>query len=128
MVDDELRAIERRARDTGAVADEAALLSARVRAGQLSRDELRLRAYLREPAARLAFGGEEPRPARREPGGALAAALERHARAGGAAVHHLFAPPGDPESVHAHEVIARETARFFAMRGIGESNLQALAG
>lgn len=60
MSDQELRELERRARESEDPADEAALLTARLRAGLLEPTLLRARAYLGDPAARLALGPERP--------------------------------------------------------------------
>lgn len=51
MSDAKLRELERRWQETGDVADEAALLAARARAGDLELDRLRLAAYLGHPGA-----------------------------------------------------------------------------
>jgi hypothetical protein len=54
-----LRALERRWRESGSVADEAAWLTARSRAGDLAREHLELAAYCGHAAARQAVGEEE---------------------------------------------------------------------
>jgi hypothetical protein len=51
MADDRLRELERTFRRTGAVADEAVWLRARVQAGELTEGRLRLLAHLGHPAA-----------------------------------------------------------------------------
>lgn len=58
MSDQDLRALERRARATGHVDDAAAHLRARVRRGDLSPERLNLAAYAGDPAARAALGRE----------------------------------------------------------------------
>lgn len=60
MADSRLRDLERRFRETGAVADEGAYLAERVRAGDLDRDRLVLAAYCEHPAAREALGSAAP--------------------------------------------------------------------
>lgn len=55
MTDARLRDAERRWRETGALADEAAWLRERVRAGALDDERLRLAAYVGHAAARLAL-------------------------------------------------------------------------
>jgi len=55
--DAELRELEQRYQASGALEDEAALLRARLQAGQLSELELRLDAYRGDPAARAALEG-----------------------------------------------------------------------
>lgn len=60
MADDDIRELERRFRASGAVDDEQAWLRARVRAGSLSRERVRLAASLGCPAAASALG--EPVP------------------------------------------------------------------
>lgn len=52
--DERLRAAERRALASGSVADEAALLTERLRAGSLTRERLELAAYCGHEAARVA--------------------------------------------------------------------------
>lgn len=112
MADEALREQERRARASGADADAAAALVAAVRAGQLTRAALRLRAFTGDAAAALAVEGDvEPR--RVEPAPAVAAALASFEGAGGALRHHLFEPPGAPDDPAAHELVARLTARVF---------------
>lgn len=56
MRDDELRALER-ADLTGDLEERAALLGRLVRAGQVPRDELKLRAWVGDPAAQAAWSG-----------------------------------------------------------------------
>ena len=56
MTDDRLRELERRFQATGAPEDEGAWLRAQMRAGLISEKELRLRAYEKDEAARLALG------------------------------------------------------------------------
>ena len=56
MSDDELRALERRFLETGALEDEANWLRAQLAAGRVSENALRLRAYDEDAAARLALG------------------------------------------------------------------------
>ena len=56
MGDEELRALERRWRETGAVEDEARWHLARVRAGALPQARLELAAALGVPGARVALG------------------------------------------------------------------------
>lgn len=65
MADHELRARERRWRESGASRDEAAFLLARVRAGVLAADQLALAAFLGHEPAREALGAAAP-PAPRE--------------------------------------------------------------
>lgn len=60
MADSDLRTLERRFRETGAVEDEAAWLRARVRAGTLDPDRLDLAAWLDHPGARAALGKQAP--------------------------------------------------------------------
>jgi hypothetical protein len=62
VADDRLRELERRWQQTGLVDDEAAFLSAAVRAGELTQDRADLAAYARHPAALRAFGptGRDP--------------------------------------------------------------------
>lgn len=60
MSDQEVRELERRARESGEPADQAALLLAQQRAGLLEPTRLRAQAYLGDPAARLALGPERP--------------------------------------------------------------------
>jgi len=54
MADDRLRLLERRWQESGSVEDEAALLGARVRAGELKRERLEFAALLGHPAAGVA--------------------------------------------------------------------------
>ena len=54
-----LKDLERRWTETGTVEDEAAWLRARVQAGQLERERLRLAAYCRHSASQAALGAEE---------------------------------------------------------------------
>lgn len=56
MADEALRAAERRARETGELADAARLLLERVRCGDLQAGALSLAAYLGDPAAGAALG------------------------------------------------------------------------
>jgi len=56
MSDERLRELERRWRESGAVADEAAWLAERVRVGEPSRERVELAAYLEHPAARVIEG------------------------------------------------------------------------
>jgi len=56
MADDRLRQLERRFRESGAVEDEAAWLRARVRAGELPEERLRLAARMGQAAAAAALG------------------------------------------------------------------------
>ncbi|MGE0707023.1 MAG: hypothetical protein AB7N76_02470 [Planctomycetota bacterium] len=56
MSDESLRRLERRWQETGAVDDEAALLTERARVGALDPERLRLAAYCGHPAAVLALG------------------------------------------------------------------------
>lgn len=56
-MDADLRALERRARATGHVEDQAALLRVRVRSGDLAQERLELAAYCGDKAAILAAGG-----------------------------------------------------------------------
>lgn len=60
MADDRLRELERRTRACGTPADEAALLTERLRAGALSRDQLQLAATLGHAGAGLVLGGAPP--------------------------------------------------------------------
>lgn len=60
MSDQRLRELERRFEVTRDVADEAALLAARLRAGALARERLELAAYLGHAAARSALGDAAP--------------------------------------------------------------------
>jgi len=76
------RALERRFQDSGAVADAAALLRERVRAGELSEARARLAAALGEPAAR------ELEPDARDPAAALADADREAQLRGLVAVAH----------------------------------------
>lgn len=57
MSDVRLRELERRRAGTGTVADEAALLRERLRAGRLDRARLEAAACLGDPAAQAALGG-----------------------------------------------------------------------
>lgn len=109
MADEQLRALERRFSETGAVEDEAALLAARLRAGLEAPVEVRLRAYLGEPAARQVLG-RPPEPPSVSPSRSLAKALERYVAAGGVIEHLLFAPD-DLSGRAGHELVARETVR-----------------
>src|SRR5581483_5364002 len=61
MSDTELRALERRWRETGALEDEVALLQARRRSGELTTERLELAAYLGSAAAPRILG-REPTP------------------------------------------------------------------
>lgn len=109
MADAELRQLEARWRASRAVADEAAWLAACLRAGATNPAAVRLRAFLGDPAARLALGqGWAPVPLELPP--AVDAALDRLCDAGGVIEHALFEPPGDPEDPAAHELVARATA------------------
>ena len=58
MSDERLRELERRWKETGSVEDEAAWLSERVRAGELTEERLRLAAALGQPAAVAASGSD----------------------------------------------------------------------
>jgi hypothetical protein len=58
--DDRLRALERRFRETGAVADEAAWLGERVRAGALARERVAIAGWCGHAAAALAADGGLP--------------------------------------------------------------------
>jgi hypothetical protein len=58
MADEELRALERRWRSTGAVDDETAFLAAKLRAGLFDEQRLRLAAFVGDPAAALVAGCE----------------------------------------------------------------------
>lgn len=60
MTDQNLRDLARRAEATGSIEDEAALLLARVRAGDLAPDQLTLAAYCGHEAARRLLGEEAP--------------------------------------------------------------------
>jgi hypothetical protein len=60
--DERLRQLERRFRETGTDEDGAAWLGARLRAGELSEDQLRLAAHLGHGPARMAIGAEEAPP------------------------------------------------------------------
>jgi hypothetical protein len=60
MSDEQLRELERRWRETGAVEDEARFLAERARAGRLSRDKLELAAYLGHRAALSAIERTNP--------------------------------------------------------------------
>ena len=60
MSDQRLRELERRWRENGTDADQAAWLLERVRAGLLTDDRLALAAYADHPAARLALEGQPP--------------------------------------------------------------------
>lgn len=60
MADDQLRALERRFRETDAVEDGAAWLLAGLRAGARTVEQLRLAAYLGYAAARRALGADAP--------------------------------------------------------------------
>lgn len=62
MTDDALRALERRWRATGAVEDEAAWLSARLRAGGLAEARLRAAARLGHRAAQVALADDTEEP------------------------------------------------------------------
>lgn len=78
-MDDHLRELERRARETGAPADEGAWLTERVRAGLLGRERLELAAFCAHPGACAALGVAPPLPVR-DPGALeawSAALLER---------------------------------------------------
>lgn len=115
MSDEALRELERRWRASGAVADEAAWLVARLRVGAPgppTAATLRLRALLGDPAARLALGEEAP-SVKAVPTPAVEDALERLSDAHGVLEHHLFEPPGPPDDEAAHELVARATALFF---------------
>ncbi|MCO5170407.1 MAG: hypothetical protein M9894_29065 [Planctomycetes bacterium] len=59
-MDEQVRALERRWRATGAMADEARYLEAQARASALDERALRLAAHLRHPAARVALGLAAP--------------------------------------------------------------------
>jgi hypothetical protein len=61
VADERLRELERRWRETGAPADEAALLLERVRAGTLKQERLELASWCGHAAATLATGIELPR-------------------------------------------------------------------
>lgn len=56
MADEELRALERRWRTTGALDDGAAFLNAKLRAGLVDEPRLRLAAFVGDPAATLVAG------------------------------------------------------------------------
>ncbi|MGE0708907.1 MAG: hypothetical protein AB7N76_22685 [Planctomycetota bacterium] len=60
MSDEALQALRRRFEQSGAVEDEAAWLAAALRAGELPRERVALRAHLGDRAARLALGLEGP--------------------------------------------------------------------
>lgn len=60
MADSHHRELERRWRETGAVADGAAFLRQQVRTGALSEERLRLAAYADHPAARAVLGPAAP--------------------------------------------------------------------
>lgn len=60
MADAELRSLERQWRATGRVEDEARLLDARRRTGELRLERLELAAWLGHPAARAALGDDAP--------------------------------------------------------------------
>ena len=60
MSDERLRELERRWQETGADEDEAAYLLARLRAGELDVERLKLAAYCDYAAAQLALGDEAP--------------------------------------------------------------------
>lgn len=63
MSDQCRRELDRRWKETGSPEDEAALLLNRARAGDLSREQLKLAAYLEHPAAGLALNQlDEPTP------------------------------------------------------------------
>lgn len=62
MTDSRLRNLERRWRDSGSLADEAAYLLERVRAGELQRDQLELAAYCGYVAAAMAIREAAPPP------------------------------------------------------------------
>src|SRR5581483_6655171 len=64
MSDQGLRDLERRARETGSTADEAAYLKALVRAGQRSRDAVALEAARGDEASRPALGLDADVPLR----------------------------------------------------------------
>lgn len=112
MSDAELRELERRWRATGSAADEAALLLAQVRAGVLTPEELRLRAYLEQPGAALAHRGE-PRPRSLDPNPELERWLDSLRHAQGVVWHFLFEGPGDPVNPAAHELVARHAAALY---------------
>lgn len=61
MSDERLRELERRHREEGTVEAEAAWLVARLRAGDVARDDVALDAYLRHAPAQMALG-EPPEP------------------------------------------------------------------
>jgi hypothetical protein len=113
MSDARLRELERRWQESGSVEDEAALLAARTRAGQLEPCALRLQAYLGHPAARRALG-EDPEPTLARPGRRLNKALERFGSANGVVDHLAFACE-DLAGPAGHELVAREMARFLLM-------------
>ena len=60
MSDERLRQLERRWKEAGLIADEAAWLRARVQAGEVSEEGVRLAAYLGQQAAREILGAEAP--------------------------------------------------------------------
>jgi hypothetical protein len=122
MSDEALRELERRWRASSAVEDEAAWLAARLRVGAANASATRLRAFLGDPAARLALDDEAP-SVKATPTQSVDDALERLADAHGVLVHHLFEPPGAPDDPAAHELVARATAVYF-----GESQVGSLAG
>lgn len=62
MADDALRRLERRFAATGAVDDEVRLLVARLRAGELTPERLRLASFCGHLAASKALGKKEPTP------------------------------------------------------------------
>ncbi len=60
MSDERLRELEKRLRTSGSVEDEAALLRARVQAGDLSQEQVELAAFVDHKPARLALGTGAP--------------------------------------------------------------------
>ena len=111
MSDDALRELERRYKQTGALEDEVAWLSARLRAGQLSLLSLRLSAFAGRPGPAQVVGSELLPAGRPTP--ELQAALRRFAEASGVVQHHLFEPPGEPDDREAHQLVALLTAQAF---------------
>lgn len=99
MSDEQRRELERRWKETGDAADEAALLGERLRVGGLTTDRLSIAAALGHEAARQVLGSEAPPrtdPTRWEDGGVPFLNRDQTKRAAVAAARHLLAETDFP--------------------------------
>lgn len=132
MTDSQLRELERRWRETGAVEDEARYLLERVRAGDLEQEKLELAAYCGHEGARAGLGGSREQPT---DVAAFLSAISKWnrsawiaaAKAACAAVHETLAAQVSEESPEDHARKVAVLARVLEATGCWESRPSAEA-